>query len=351
MPVAARPLVYPLIVEVEEGSRRSRRVALARPLLGGPVLVFSLLLNVGAAPAAWAAAALRGRVPRWLAVFQLSVLAWQTRALAYLLGLTDRFPAAGRDHPVCIECAEAGVARWKVLVWKLLTSLPHLLVLALLTVALVPAALLGWIAIALAGRLPRALQAYGTGVVAYGARIAAYLQSLTDAFPPFSLRCAPRPAHRATYVTCATVGLAPATLVMAVLVFIIGFSGTRTVVEVPYGGLRAGTVQTPRTEGVVESGRMALRSVRDPATLGPFAPPQRGPIRRVGDRDQQLARSGRGRARPGLVVSTADHVGQRCRSRARRPRRDAWERLGRQRPRRSRHRRLRGPARRATAVA
>ena len=84
MPVAARPLVYPLIVEVGEGSRRSRRVALARPLLGGPVLVFSLLLNVGAA--AWAAAALRGRVPRWLAVFQLSVLAWQTRALAYLLG-------------------------------------------------------------------------------------------------------------------------------------------------------------------------------------------------------------------------------------------------------------------------
>ena len=108
--------------------------------------------------------------------------------------------------------------------------------------------------------------------MASGARIAAYLQSLTDAFPPFSLRCAPRPAHRATYVTCATVGLAPATLVMAVLVFIIGFSGTRTVVEVPYGGLRAGTVQTPRTEGVVESGRMALRSVRDPATLGPFAP-------------------------------------------------------------------------------
>ena len=103
----------------------------------------------------------RGRVPRWLAVFQLSVLAWQARALAYSPRPTDRFPAAGRDHPARIQCAEAGVARWKVLVWQLLTSLPHLLVLALLTVALVPAALLGWIAIALVGRLPRALQAHG----------------------------------------------------------------------------------------------------------------------------------------------------------------------------------------------
>ncbi len=51
-------------------------------------MVFSALLNVGAMLAVWAAALATGRVPRWLFDFQLSVLRWHTRTVAYLLLLT-----------------------------------------------------------------------------------------------------------------------------------------------------------------------------------------------------------------------------------------------------------------------
>ena len=273
MTVAALPVTHPLTVAVGSTSRRSRRVAAARPLLALPVLALALLLNFGAAPATWAAVAVCGRAPAWLAHFQVAVVRWHAQATAYLLALTDRLPTAAEDHPVRISFAPAPhVARRKVLVWKLLTAIPHLGVLAVLSAGLLPAAVLGWLAVAATGRLPRALRAYDAGVVAYAARLAVYLQSLTDVFPPFSLRGAAPRTHRRTYVACAVMGLIPASFVTAVLVFIIGFSGTRAVVTIPYDGLRAGALDAPRTEAAVESGHMTLDAVRDPAALGPFAP-------------------------------------------------------------------------------
>ncbi len=268
-------LAYPLTVDVPPAAPQSRWKALARPLLGIPIIAFSLLLNIGAAPATWAAIAVRGHAPPWLADFQLCVLRWHTRAAAYMLLLTDRLPTAVDPHPVRIGLSVAPrVARWKLVVWKFVTVLPHLIVLVLLTVALVPLALLDCCAVALTGRLPAPLHTFGTASVAYWGRLAVYVQSLTDAFPPLSLRLDARTARRATYVACAIAGLIPAGLVLAALIFIIGFSGTRTVVPVSYDGLRSGAIDPITTEAVVESGRMGLRSVRDPAdgALGLFQP-------------------------------------------------------------------------------
>ena len=116
---------YPLLVAVPAGSQR-RWTAAVRPLLALPAVVFSVLLNVGAALAVWAAALVLGRVPRWLFDFQLSVLRWHTRSAAYLLLLTDIRPPLDGDHPVgCDLTAPAQVARRKVLVWKLITAFPH----------------------------------------------------------------------------------------------------------------------------------------------------------------------------------------------------------------------------------
>jgi hypothetical protein len=264
---------YPLTVDVPPAAGQSRRKALARPFLGVPIVLFSLLLNVGAAPATWCAIAARGRAPVWLADFQLCTLRWHARAAAYLLLVTDRVPTVADAHPVRIDFSVAPrVARWKVLVWKLVTVLPHLLGLVALTVAFVPLALLDCLAVVFTGRLPAALHAFGAGAIAYSARLMVYLQSLTDAFPPLSLRRSARVARRSTTIACAVVGLIPASLVLAVLIFIVGFSGTRAVVPVSYQGLRAGAIEPISTEAVVESGRMALASVRDPAdsALGLF---------------------------------------------------------------------------------
>lgn len=261
---ADRVASYPLAVTVPVQAQR-RWTAVVRPLLALPAVVFSLLLNVGAALAVWAAAVVAGRVPRWLFDFQLSVLRWHARSAAYLLLLTDVHPPLDGAHPVGCDLAPPGqVARRKVLVWKLITAFPHALVLVVLTAVLVPVWLAGWIAATTTGRLPSPVHAYVTGVLAWWVRLAAYVQSLTDDFPPFSLQTTPAPARPSAYVASSAIGLVPATLITAFATFIVGFSGTHVTVDVPYQQLQAGSV-TSGTTAQVESGLMSLVAVTDPA--------------------------------------------------------------------------------------
>jgi hypothetical protein len=267
--------VYPLVVTIPSGRPQRRWSALARPLLAVPALAFSLALNVGAALAVWAVAAVRGRVPRWLYDFQLTVLRWHLRSGAYLLLLTDLAPRVEGDHPVACQLPPpARVARRKVLVWKLITAVPQLLVLVVMTVVLVPAAVVGWVVAAISGRLPQPIHTYAAGVLAWWARLAAYILSLTDNFPPYSLRTAARPARRATYAMSAAIGLVPAIGIAAFATFIIGFSGTHVGLDVPYQALRTGGLAPGEATAQVESGRMTLMAVTDPAdgNLTLFAP-------------------------------------------------------------------------------
>ncbi|TLZ76901.1 MAG: DUF4389 domain-containing protein, partial [Methanobacteriota archaeon] len=86
--------------------------------------------------------------------------------------------------------------RWKLVIWKLITSIPHLLVLALLTFSLVVVVPTGWIAILFTGRFPRGLHQYAAGVLRWWTRVQAYMLSLTDEFPPFSLAADTGPTGR-----------------------------------------------------------------------------------------------------------------------------------------------------------
>ncbi len=224
-----------------------------------------MALNAGAALAVWAAAIVSGRVPRWLFDFQLSVLRWHTRSAAYLLLLTGIHPPLDGDHPVgCDLAPPSQVARRKVLVWELITAFPHMVVLVVLTAVLVPVWVVGWIVVAVTGRLPRPVHAYAAGVLAWWARVSAYVLSLTDDFPPFSLRTEPLRARRRTYVASAAIGLVPATLIAAFATFIIGFSGTHVTIDVPYEQLRTRSL-TSGTTARIESGPMTLVVATDPA--------------------------------------------------------------------------------------
>jgi hypothetical protein len=100
-----------------------------------------------------------GRVPSWLFADQVHVGRWHARGAACLLLLTDDYPVFEGEHPITYELAGPSVvARRKVIVWKFITAIPHLVVLFVLTVA------------------------------RWYSRLAVYLQSLTDEFPAFSLR-------------------------------------------------------------------------------------------------------------------------------------------------------------------
>jgi hypothetical protein len=263
---------YPLTIDIGYPDVRARWSVLARLPLGLPVVFFSLLLNIGATLAIWGAILVSGRVPSWLFAYQVHVGRWHTRAAAYLLLVTDDYPVFEGEYPVTYELAgPVSVARWKVIVWKFITAIPHLVVLFVLTVVLVPVTAVAWLAVVITGRHPRPLHSYAAGMVRWYARLAVYLQSLTDEFPAFSLRATAGRSSRRAYRVSAAIGLIPAVWVVGFLVFFIGFTGTHVTREVSYDELRSGEATSAAT---VESGEMRLLTVTDPADggLGVFHP-------------------------------------------------------------------------------
>jgi Domain of unknown function (DUF4389) len=246
---------------------------LLRLPLAVPVLGFAGLLNIGAAPATATAALVTGHVPGWLADFQLRVLDWHLRSAAYLLLLTGRCPRLA-DPPAYLRLRRPPrVSRWKAVLWKFATALPHLAVLAALLLLLAPASMIGWGWALATGIQPAWARAFTQGTLAWYARVAVYLQSLTDEFPPYSLRTAARPGRRPAYAISAIAGGLPCAMagsfVAFVAVFIVGFSGTHVAVQVPYDTLRAGHTGAPGS-ATVESGQMTLLSAHDPARITPF---------------------------------------------------------------------------------
>lgn len=262
---------YPLTVDIGDAESRVRWSVFVRLPLGLPVVLFSLLLNIGATFAVWAALLVSGRVPSWLFDYQVHVGRWQTRAMAYVLMLTDDYPVFEGDHPVVYELDEPTVVlRRKVVVWKFITAIPQFIVLFVLTVVLVPVSVVAWLALVLTGRHPRPLRAYAAGVVSWYARLAVYLQSLTDEYPAYSLRRGAGRSGRRAYVISAGIGLGPSCAVAALAIYIVGFTGTHVSREISYEALRDGSASA----ATVESGVMRLLSVTDPvdAQLGLFRP-------------------------------------------------------------------------------
>ncbi len=253
---------------------------LARLPLGLPVVFFSLLLNIGATLAIWGAILASGRIPSWLFAFQVNVGRWHTRSTAYLLLLTDDYPVFAGEYPVTYELREpATLARWKLVVWKFITAIAHFVVLFVLTLGLVPVTVAAWLTLLVAGRHPPVLHHYTSGVVCWHARLAAYLQSLTDEFPAFSLRTtAVYVESSRRYRVSAFIGLIPTSAVVGFLVFIIGFTGTHVTNDVSYVELRNGETTSSAT---VESGVMRLEMVRRPSRPTTRAVPTRADARYV----------------------------------------------------------------------
>lgn len=206
---------YPVRLTMDYPARLSRLSTFFRIILVIPVLIFLGLVGAttfdfstwggdggqarngafgagvlggGVVAAIWATILVKGRIPRWLFDFQVGLNRFTQRAVAYVALLTDQYPAFEGDWVLDYEVDyPERLSRWKLLFWKLLTSIPHFIVLALLTIAAVVVVIIGWFAILFSGAFPRGLHTFVVGVMRWGARVGAYFQSLTDEFPPYSL--------------------------------------------------------------------------------------------------------------------------------------------------------------------
>ena len=260
---------YPVRLEIDYPEWQSRWTALLRLPLSIPLFIFLYLLSNAADVAIIAAILVRGRIPRWLFEFRVAASRWIYRAGAYVLLLTDEYAPFEGDHAVSYYVTyPQKLSRWKLLVWKFITSVPHFVVVFFLALTLIVVVPIGWFAILLTGRFPRGLHGYATGVLRWGARVSAYSISLTDEFPPFSLSPDAGSGGGRSYIVSSAAGLLAVAAVIGLfvtilVVFVVG--AQRIVTEVSYERLLAGATRPSEGVAEVHSGRFELRAAVDPA--------------------------------------------------------------------------------------
>jgi hypothetical protein len=182
------PAPYPVRLHADYPERLSRLSTFFRIILAIPVWLFIYLIQANIIAAIWAAVLVRGRIPRWLFDFQVGYNRFATRAFAYFWLLEDKYPPFEGDWGIRYEVDyPERISRWKLFLWKLITAIPHFFVLIFLFIAAGFCVFIAWFAILFTGKFPRGLHTFVVGVMRWGARVTAYVESLTDVFPPFSL--------------------------------------------------------------------------------------------------------------------------------------------------------------------
>jgi hypothetical protein len=210
VPVPAQsPGAYPVRYDVAYSETLSRSSTFFRIILAIPVLLFVAILDSGDLFSAngtddaatfsigalgslilchWIVILLRKRPVGWLWDAIVNIQRFSLRATSYLALLVDKYPAFEGDWLVTYEVDRPeSLTRWKVLVWKVITAIPHFIILIGLFLAGIVVTIIAWFAILFTGAYPRGLFNFVVGSIRWSARVYAYVASLTDEYPPFSL--------------------------------------------------------------------------------------------------------------------------------------------------------------------
>lgn len=193
---------YPVTFTIDYQDRALNRLTTAfRVLITLPILaVLGMLgegpvLMIGAGGLLFVPVALlivaRRKYPRWWHEFNVQMLRFSNRVLAYLTLLRDEYPSTDEEQAVHLEMpypdARGDLNRWAPL-YKWFLAIPHYVVLVPLTAAAVLAVQVAWFAILFTGRYPRGIFDFVVGVLRWHNRVVGYAFTLvTDQYPPFSL--------------------------------------------------------------------------------------------------------------------------------------------------------------------
>jgi hypothetical protein len=122
-------------------------------------------------------------------------LRWVAGAYAYLWLLTDVLPTAAAGGPVELEVEPGPPPTATSALLRLVTSLPALLLAALLSLAAGVLWIVGAVSVLVSERMPLAVAGFITLSLRYQAQLAAYHLSLVDRYPTLE---APQPAEAPT---------------------------------------------------------------------------------------------------------------------------------------------------------
>jgi hypothetical protein len=258
----AEAAAYPVVFDAVYPERLSRLSTAFRLFLAIPLLIFAWALGWGAVLPAWLAVLVRGRMPRWLFDFQVGLNRWLNRTLGYTLLLTDRYPPFEGDWVISYDVRyPERLSRWKLLFWKLITAIPHAIILHFLWLGAAIVTVIAWFFILFTGRYPRGLYDYVTGVVRWGIRVQAYVLSLTDEYPPFNLSAGAGPAGGDAYLISTILGFLLGGGAVAGIVTLALIAGDELEVQVNYASLQDGG---PATMVEIGDVMVALTSASDP---------------------------------------------------------------------------------------
>jgi hypothetical protein len=146
----------------------------------------------------WFASLARGRMPNGLRDAGAYSVGYNAQALAYLLLVTDRYPNADPVamltdvehpplHPVHLAGETQDLRRSRVTVFfRLLLALPHLVWLALWSIAAIIVAILNWFVTLFAGTPAHTFHRFLSRYIRYALHVTAFLYLAANPFPGFT---------------------------------------------------------------------------------------------------------------------------------------------------------------------
>ena len=189
---------HPIRLELADDGRRSRLTVFFRLLLAIPHFVWLLLWGVAAILASivnWLVALVRGRSAEPLHRFLAAYIRYDAHVMAFVSLVANPFPGfvGATGFPVDIEIGPPERQNRWVTFFRGILAIPALLVSGALSAALFVAALLGWFAALVTGRMPTGLRNLGAFCLRYVSQTNAYWFILTDAYPHASPALRPPP--------------------------------------------------------------------------------------------------------------------------------------------------------------
>lgn len=128
----------------------------------------------------------------------VSILEWVIGLYAYMMFVTDRFPLGPSERSVRLNASPTGSPALADALGRLVTSLPHAVLLALFSVVSALVSLWMALSVLLTQSAPESLRQFQLGLLGWLARVFVYHGSLVNAYPPFSFGKAlapPSPPH------------------------------------------------------------------------------------------------------------------------------------------------------------
>jgi hypothetical protein len=137
----------------------------------------------------WFAILFANQHPQGLRDLGTYYLRWKVRAMAYQALFRDEYPPFGdTEYPARLHIELVEFPRDKVSVGlRIIYAIPHIIIVALLSVAWLVTSVIAWFAILINGQYPEGLYNFGIGVFRWQTRVEAYMLLLVDQYPPFSL--------------------------------------------------------------------------------------------------------------------------------------------------------------------